>query len=422
MKVVWLLNNTSVGVFGIILSAAYCDILWTQPKRRIFAVSLVVLLLFQGICCFFVNPAMIQKIYPVITHFPLTILLCILSRRRFWPVVSVLTAYLCCQIRRWLALLFSFVLSGDLLAQNITELVLTLPLLLFLIRLIAPSMRSISHSTGAVQFQFGLMPMLYYGFDYLTRIYTDLLLEDALVVLEFMPFVCCMSYLVYVLYSSEAERARSQLEQTKTSLNIQIAQAVREIEILRESQKKASAYRHDLRHHMQFLSSCIAGDRLEQAQAYIREICSETEAGKVTVFCENEAANLILSSFAGRAEEHGISIRIRAAFPRIISVSESDLCVLLSNALENALHACQRQKKEGRTAEIDVLAYEKNRKLFLQIVNSCDQDITFSRGIPVTDRPGHGIGVRSICAVVERYGGMYTFSVADHRFILRISM
>lgn len=46
----------------------------------------------------------------------------------------------------------------------------------------------------------------------------------------------------------------------------------------------------------------------------------------------------------------------------------------------------------------------------------------FVNEIPVTRRAGHGIGVRSICAVVERYGGLYSFSAANGQFILRVSL
>ena len=39
-----------------------------------------------------------------------------------------------------------------------------------------------------------------------------------------------------------------------------------------------------------------------------------------------------------------------------------------------------------------------------------------------TDPPGHGIGVSSICAIVERYGGLYSFSVREGKFVLRVSL
>lgn len=421
-SILYLLNSTAVAVFGMFLSTAFCDIFWTQKKRLIMIGSVCMILIFQGIVYFWVNPDIIERIYPLITHLPLTVVLCILNKKFLWPTISVLTAYLCCQPRRWLALLFVTVCSGTPEMQNIIELIVTLPLLLFLLRLIAPSVRAASHYAASVQFQFGLVPALYYAFDYLTRIYTDLLLEGVSVAVEFMPSVCSVAYLIFVSQISAGERIRSELEQTQGSLNLQIEQAVREIKVLRESEQKTRTYRHDMRHHMQYLSSCIDSGRLEQAQGYIAEICSEIEANHVTTFCENEAANLIFSAFAGRASECGISIKIRAKIPKFLLVSESDLCVLLSNALENALHACQRQKEKGLQGMIEVSAYEKNGKLFLQLINSCDEDITFDHGIPITDKPGHGIGVRSLCAIVDRYNGIYAFSVEDGKFILRVSL
>lgn len=422
MNIVFLLNHTFVGIFGFILSATFCDIVWTKCRRIIFAGSMLVLLLIQGIAYFFASESLARCIYPVTTHLPLAILLYILSKKCLWSVISVSTAYLCCQIRRWIALFVVAVFSGDVAMQRITELLVTLPLLFLLVRFVAPSVRCVSHYAISVQCQFGLIPVLYYGFDYLTGVYTNLLSEGALVAVEFMPFVCCVAYLMFVLHISAAERARSQLEQSQDVLNIQITQAVREIQTLRESQQKAKVYRHDLRHHMQYLSACIENGKTQQAQAYIREICSEIEADKVRSFCENEAANLIFSAFVGRAENLGITIKINAAISHVIPVSESDLCVLLSNALENALHACQKCKKKGMPAAIEVSAYEENWKFFLQIINSCDTDITFVQGIPVTNDPGHGMGVRSICAIVERYNGLYTFLVEEGQFILRVSL
>lgn len=421
MSIIHLLNLIFVGIFGMVLSAAFCEILWTPRKRLFMAVGMAAILLFQGVVYFGVDPDIVENIYPVITHFPLTVALCILNGKCLWPTISVLTAYLCCQIRRWLALLIVTIFSGSSVMQDVTELILTLPILLILLRFIAPFVRSVSQYAVSAQCQFGLVPALYYGFDYLTRIYTNLLQDGVLIAVEFMPFVCSVAYLIFVVRISMEGRIRSRLEQVQESLNMQVTQAVREIEALQESQRKTSAYRHDLRHHMQYVSVCIENGRLEQAQAYIHEICSEIEQSKVTVFCENETANLIFSAFDKRARDQGISISIQGeGIPKNISVSESDLCVLLSNALENALHACQKRREKGAPGKIAVLAYEKKGKLFLQIINSCDEDILFERGLPVTNSRGHGLGVRSICAIVEKYGGIYSFSAKEDNFILRI--
>ncbi|MBD5521470.1 MAG: GHKL domain-containing protein [Lachnospiraceae bacterium] len=422
MSAIYLSNSIAVGAFGMILSAAFCDIFWTWRKRLVMISSMAAILLFQGFFYFRIGADIVEYTYPLITHFPLIIVLYILSKKKLWSTISVLTAYLCCQTRRWLALLIVTIFSGDAVTQSIAELIMTLPLLLILLRFIAPSVRAVSQRTYTAQWQFGLVPALYYAFDYLTSIYTNLLLDGVLVVVEFMPFVCCVAYLVFAVYYSEEGRIRGQLEEMQGILNLQITQAVREIEVLRESQQKTRIYRHDLRHHMQYISSCIENGRLEQAQGYIREICSEIEIETVTVYCENEAANLIFSAFTARAKDCDIPITIHAGISQSISISESDLCVLLSNALENALRACRRRKERGLSGTIEVYAYEKNGKFFLQVINPCEEDIAFEHGLPVTNKPGHGIGVRSICAVAERYNGIYSFSVQDDKFILRVSL
>lgn len=422
MNIIALLNGTAVAIFGMILSASFCDIAWNRKKQIIIVGSMAGLLAVQGIVIYFMETEAVRLFYPVITHLPLMIILYLFTKQQLWATASVLTAYLCCQIRRWLALLVTAILGGDAVIQEITELMITIPLLLLLLKYISPAVRTISYNTKWMQSQFCLIPAVYYLFDYATQIYTDLMTEGTPVVAEFMSFVCCIAYLVFILRSSEEKWLRNQLELTQDSLNLQITQAVREIDTLRESQEKTREYRHDMRHHMQYLSACIGNNQLERAQEYIQKICSEIEANKVMVFCENEAANLIFSAFTGRAKEQNVPIIIKAQIPKNIHISESDLCVLLSNALENALHACQNLKEKGIQGKIEVSAFEKNKKLFLQFINSCDSDITFVQGIPVTSQPGHGIGVRSICALVERYEGIYTFEVVEDRFVLRVSM
>lgn len=258
--------------------------------------------------------------------------------------------------------------------------------------------------------------------SYATVVYTDILTSGRPVVVEFMPFVCCGVYLAFILYYVAEGEQRNQLQQLQNGLGMQVTQAVREIDALRQSQKQASAYRHDLRHHLQYLASCIKEGQTDRAQAYISGICAEIEAQKVEWYCENETANLILSAFAQRAKKDGITLDTAVTLPSFLLVSDSDLCVLLSNALENALHACQSLPSAGTARIISVEGYERDGRLFLQVTNPCGEPVRFENGIPISSRPGHGLGVQSICAIVKRYGGVCSFSVNNGTFLLRLSL
>lgn len=417
-----IISNISVSFFGSILSASFCHALDTRKKRNAFVCCMLLLPLLQGFIYFVWGFDLLHQIYPLVVHLPLLLLLCAMTGRRLWPFFSVLTAYLCCQLRRWMALLIVAVLSGGALMQDVAELLLTVPLLLVLLKFASPVVRQLSEYPVKMQLQFASIPAIYYVFDYLTTVYTDLLTSGNPVAVEFMPFVCCVAYLVFLLYSSVKERTQIQLEQTQKSLGIQLNQAVREIDALRQSQALARQYRHDMRHHLQYVSACMENGQLQQAQDYITGICKEIEAQKVEHYCENEAANLIFSAFAGRAKKAGIQMNVRGMIPCYITVSDSDLCVLLSNALENALHACEPLVAAKENCVIDVQFHYKEGRFFLQMENPCGDNIPFENGVPVSHEPGHGIGVQSICAIVERYGGMYTFLVQNHQFILRLSL
>ena len=426
MNLLYVTNGAAVGIFGMVLSGAFCDIHWTKEKREFLVGSIFVLLAIQGVMYLLAGAATIRYLYPVITHVPMCIALYILTKKRLWTVISVLTAYLCCQLRRWVALFIMAVFVNSETVQNVTELIATLPLLFLLLRFVAPSVRAISNYPVSIQLQFGLIPALGYGFDYLTRVYTDLLSEGIPAAVEFMPFVCCIAYLVFVLRTSEEERKKNELEQMQSCLNLQISQAVREIEALRESQKDASTYRHDLRHHMTFIQNCLINNHTEQALDYINEINTSLDNTRITRYCNNEAINLILSSYISKANKTGITTQISVTASDFSGYKITDLCSLLANAIENAINACTSQNsttnnpladsEKNNSHLITIRMFEKNNKICINISNTYSDEPQFVNQIPVTSQLGHGIGIRSIISVVEKYNGIYAFFTKDGIF------
>ena len=417
------LNDWAVSLFGSILAAYFCSALTTRRHKWIFWVSMALIPIVQSYIYYAWDGGFLRKIYPLLVHIPLLIVLVLLTRRVLWPVISIFTAYLCCQLRRWIALLVVQVLGGGELMRCSVELLVTVPLLLLLLKWAAPTITQLGSHPTKTQCLFGAVPAMYYVFDYVTRVYSDILLRGDPVAVEFMPFICCVAYLVFLLHYSAVERAKIQAQQVQNSMSVQLTQAVREIDALRRSQALASRYRHDLRHHLQYVSACIENGQEAQAQQYISGICQEIEAQRVERFCENEAVNLILSAFAGRAKKAGLTMQVQGSLSAFTLASDSDLCVLLSNALENALNACQPLAAAGEDCVIDVQFYERAQKFFFQLTNPCRaEEVRLVKGVPVTDKPGHGLGVQSICSIVAKYGGVCDFSVHQEKFTLRLSL
>ena len=422
MSWISVLNGAAVSIFGCLLSAYFCGAMESKKSRRVFWIGMVAILLLQAVIYNLWDEKFLRYIYPLIIHLPLVILLGTITKKPLWSLIAVLTSYLCCQLRRWLGLFAVAVFSGGPVLQDIAELILTLPLLFVLIRFVAPAVRPLSQHSPGMQLRFGIIPGLYYIFDYAAVVYTDMLISNTPVVVEFMPFVCCVAYLVFLLHHFYEEQKQNQLRQAQENLDIQLRQSVREIEALRESQSLARQYRHDLRHHLQYVSACIENGQSDKAQEYISDIFREIQAQKVQRYCENETVNLILSAFDARAKKDGVTLKVSGALPAFINISVRDICVLLSNGLENALNACVDPEVPLKERIIDMQFYMREEKFFLQITNPCPREVIFEKDLPVSNRPDHGIGVRSICAIVHRYRVIYSFLKKDEQFILRLSI
>ena len=84
-----LVNGAAVGIYGILLSASFCDIVWTKRKSLTMGISAGFLLLLQGVIFFLANDEIVRICYPFITHAPLVVVLWVLSKRLLWSIISV---------------------------------------------------------------------------------------------------------------------------------------------------------------------------------------------------------------------------------------------------------------------------------------------------------------------------------------------
>ena len=189
-----LFNNIAVSVFGSLLSASYCDTLKERKQRCVVFESMLLFLVLQGIVVFCWGEDIMRKVYSLVVHLPLFLMLIVLKKKILWPLFSIFSAYLCCELRRWFALLIVALFSGGNLMQDTIELVITLPLLLFLLQFASPVVKQLSEYNIESQIQFGLIATLYYIFYYFACVYTDLLFTGRAVIVEFMPLVCCIAY------------------------------------------------------------------------------------------------------------------------------------------------------------------------------------------------------------------------------------
>lgn len=416
-----IINYGFVLFFGITVSLCLADISFHE-HRKLYVLAYLGFGIGQFIFYLLLGEDRLYRCYPLLIHLPLILLIYFrLKRNLSVAMIAVLSAYLMCTPRKWLGTLVSSLFHYDPTVANLTTILATLPLLFVVIRYAAPHIIKLKHESKTILSLFLLLPLCYYILEYAFTVYTDLLYSGGAVIIEFMDSFIVLLYLILSILTIEFSSQKNQAERENLILTTAAMQAQKEIAQLSEADRQSAIYRHDLRHHIHFIQECIRENEPEQALQYMEHICDSLDRIPVKKYCENNALNLILSSYIGKAAEQNIPTEVSVTTTDFSRFQVPDLCSLLSNALENAIYACSRiDAADSRYIHLKI--YEKNHQLCINMANSYQDEPVFENDIPVSNRTGHGLGVQSIISVIEKYHGIYGFFASGGEFRFQASL
>lgn len=184
---------------------------------------------------------------------------------------------------------------------------------------------------------------------------------------------------------------------------------------------ETKAARHDLRHHLNVIQSYLQINEHERLQTYLAEYIQSLPMDKELTLCENHAVNVIAAHYVSLANASGISVSVHLSIPENIGITNSDICIVFSNCLENALEACGRM--QGSDKHINIKAECRGNMLVILIKNSFDGTLTYDGSeLLSAKREGLGIGISSVKAIVNKYCGVAKFEAQDGVFSVSIMM
>jgi len=413
-----MLNNSTLLLFGVFVSAAILSIPFHKKNTAILLTFCIGVNALQFAFYSRIGLKSTQWFYPLITHFPSVLLYCLYYKRKVLSsLFAIMSAFLCCQLSKWLSML-ALVLTGKLWAAYGIRAVITIFLGFQIIRCLASSIAVILTKPYKTVLIFSILPAAYYLFDYIATVYTDLLYSGSEAVIHFLPFVLCVAYLIFsVVYFKEYEE-KCEAEQHNQLMELKRAQSEKEIEAIKRSEYAVSLLRHDMRHFLNNISSYIEQGDADKANSYIREIIALADKTAMQKYCDNEIVNMILSSYENEIGEKGISLHHSLKIPAKLPVSDVDFTSILSNGLENAIHAVSTLDPDKRSITLDLRMNDD--KLLLSIKNPYAHRVEMVDGIPQTKGDGHGLGTHSIKYIAEKLNGNWQFVARDGQFALRV--
>lgn len=238
----------------------------------------------------------------------------------------------------------------------------------------------IKYGENHILLRFSLVLFLYYIYMYAAMNLDFSLLESARgLVVRILPTVYVFVFYFLLLRNYKELNEKRELEVSQAALNQQLDAAKEQIAFLNDAQTQTAIYQHNLRHHLTAIDGFLS---------------------------------------AGKAKRLGIRLTVNAKLPQKLSISDTELCSVLSNSLENALNAVSSLDESLKWVEL--YCSVKMNKLLIEVRNPYAGEIVMQDSLPVSNQAGHGYGCRSIQTITERYHGLCSFEPENGVFTLRV--
>lgn len=134
----------------------------------------------------------------------------------------------------------------------------------------------------------------------------------------------------------------------------------------------------------------------------------------------NSSLDMILNYQVTKAEKYNIELSMQISPDLKVNIEGKVLAIILGNALDNAIEACQKHDKK----EIAIVLLNQNGNFYLSISNEYEGKLKYQDGLPVTSKENpkvHGVGLGSIKQLVESNHAFMVITTENNKFILQIT-
>ena len=182
---------------------------------------------------------------------------------------------------------------------------------------------------------------------------------------------------------------------------------------------KTRHQRHDFRQHLRVISGLTASGKLEELKKYLAQYDMQLEDEGMPI-CANAAMDAIIGYYRMELQGSDINAHWRIELPEKLPLSESDLCVVMGNLLENAVR-CVRSEKAGNRSITVYCRMVTPAILGIVIENTYDGKLDCRNGVFYsTSHDGRGTGLLSVETIAKKYNG--DFKVETENGVFRANV
>ena len=225
----------------------------------------------------------------------------------------------------------------------------------------------------------------------------------------FVPYMwVLLTFGAYVILTL-ALLGQSQNAQLQEGLHIsetQINAQQKQLENLQAHISETSKLRHDMRHHLLAIKAYAQDGKCRDILSYLEKCIAFMDQRDPGVWSGNPVVDALLGYYKGNAEDEGIRTELHVETDKHLPVSDTDICIILGNLLENAYEACMRQKRGERFIKIRL--HQTGDVLIVMVENSYEGTVRREDGRFLSSKAEmrKGIGITSVLDVCKKYNGI----------------
>lgn len=223
--------------------------------------------------------------------------------------------------------------------------------------------------------------------------------------------VICLSYVISK-YISASLKEKDSIEQ----LDRQIVH----YEQLAEKNQDIRRFRHDIKNNLYMLGILLEDGKYDEAKEHLSKLSLDIKETENKYATGNYFADALISHKAKEASENNITINFEGAIPAR-NISNSDLCTILANSLDNAIRACT----EIAPCEITIKSILNDKGFTITVSNPVKKKVEIKNNTIRTtkrDTENHGLGIGNIKRTVQKNNGAVTLSCTDTTFSIKVAI
>ena len=248
------------------------------------------------------------------------------------------------------------------------------------------------------------------------------------VIVPIMTILCLLA----IGYSIKIYGELMQAEEEKNGLLFykqQLSDMTEHVQEMERLYDGIRGMRHDMNNYIADMEQLLGISKLRgnleenvenEAQNYLYRMQNTLDNLTLHYHTGNPVMDVIMNRKWQECEKAKITFDGDLFYPEKLGIEAFDLGILLNNALDNAIEACGRCV-EGKDKCISIHSYQKGKMFFLQIENSCNgNEIVYTKEQMLrTSKENewqHGIGLKNMKSIVERYYGTMIHEVREEKF------